>query len=127
MPASTISGLSSGEFVGMVADNPDEKISLKTFHCEIINDHDALADEEKNYKPVLVVKQVQPAIVQRNYEQIRQDVQQIVIAEMERLLNDPGLTHLIIKKHKVFVVLKILVYFCFVHSLIELRWLIYDL
>ena len=42
IPASKISGLSSGEFVGMVADDPDQKIKLKTFNCEILNDHDAL-------------------------------------------------------------------------------------
>ncbi|MDT3402270.1 hypothetical protein QE417_001342 [Mucilaginibacter terrae] len=98
VPASTISSLSSGEFVGMVADNPEEKIDLKTFHCEIMNDHEALANEESNYKAVPQVKPVQPAIVQRNYEQIKDDVQLIVIEEMERLLNDPASSHLIIKK-----------------------------
>ena len=38
IPASKIASLSSGEFVGLVADNPDEKIKLKMFHAEIIND-----------------------------------------------------------------------------------------
>jgi len=42
--------LSSGEFVGMVADNPDEKIELKSFCAEIINDHDALNSEYASYK-----------------------------------------------------------------------------
>ena len=42
VPASTISALSSGEFVGMVADTPDQKIALKAFHAEIINVHKAL-------------------------------------------------------------------------------------
>jgi len=37
VPPSTISSLSSGEFVGMIADNPECKLSLKTFHSEIIN------------------------------------------------------------------------------------------
>jgi len=36
IPQSKISSLSSGEFVGMVADDPDQKIKLKVFHCEII-------------------------------------------------------------------------------------------
>jgi hypothetical protein len=36
IPQSKISSLSSGEFVGMVADNPDQKIRLKVFHCEIM-------------------------------------------------------------------------------------------
>ena len=37
IPASKIASLSSGEFVGMVADDPHEKIKLKMFHAEIMN------------------------------------------------------------------------------------------
>ncbi len=36
IPQSKISSLSSGEFVGMVADDPEQKIKLKAFHCEIL-------------------------------------------------------------------------------------------
>lgn len=46
IPPSKISALSSEEFVGMVADDPDCKIALKTFHCEILNDHEALKKEQ---------------------------------------------------------------------------------
>ena len=42
IPPSKISALSSGEFVGLVADNPEQKIDLKAFHCEILNNHQAL-------------------------------------------------------------------------------------
>ncbi len=45
VPPSKIASLSSGEFVGTVADDPDCKIELKTFHCELLNDHDALKKE----------------------------------------------------------------------------------
>ena len=45
IPASKIAAFSSGEFVGLVADNPDEKIKLKMFHAEIINDADKLNEE----------------------------------------------------------------------------------
>jgi hypothetical protein len=34
IPASRIATLSSGEFVGVVADNPEQKIKLKMFHSE---------------------------------------------------------------------------------------------
>lgn len=98
VPPSKISSLSSGEFVGMVADDPDNKIDLKTFHCEIINDHDTLKAETDSYKPIPVIRTINNEMVQRNYLQIKQDVQDIVQAEMGRLLNDPGLNHLIIKK-----------------------------
>jgi hypothetical protein len=37
-----------GEFVGLIADNTGEKIKLKMFHAEIINDADKLTDEVTN-------------------------------------------------------------------------------
>ncbi|MDT0641611.1 conjugal transfer protein MobC [Zunongwangia sp. F363] len=98
IPPSKISGLSSGEFVGMVADNPDCKIDLKAFHCEIINDHDSLKCEEQNYKDIEVIRKLDSGMVQRNYFQIKQDIQDIIQSEMERLLNDPGLSHLVVRK-----------------------------
>ncbi|MGF7082793.1 conjugal transfer protein MobC [Mucilaginibacter sp. UYCu711] len=98
VPPSRIASLSSGEFVGMVADNPEEKIELKAFHCEIINDHAALKKEIEGYQQLPVVRVINPAIVERNYLQIRQDIQNIIELEMERLLSDPALSHLIIRK-----------------------------
>ncbi|SEB02282.1 Type IV secretory system Conjugative DNA transfer [Flavobacterium gillisiae] len=98
VPPSNISSLSSGEFVGMVADDPDCKIELKTFHCEILNDHQALKKEQDNYKEIPIIRKLDNAMVQRNYLQIKQDVQDIIHSEMERLLNDPGLAYLVLKK-----------------------------
>ncbi|MEP1259864.1 conjugal transfer protein MobC [Algoriphagus sp.] len=98
VPPSTISSLSSGEFVGMVADNPDCKITLKAFHSEIINDHKALKKEQDNYVPIPEIRKIDSPIVQRNYLQIKQDVQDIIQAEMGRLLNDPGQKHLVVRK-----------------------------
>ena len=99
IPPSKISTLSSGEFVGMVADDPTEKIELKAFHCQILNDHEALKKEQDSYKEIPVVRKLDNSIVQKNYLQIKQDVQDIINAEMERVLGDPGLEHLIIKKN----------------------------
>lgn len=98
IPPSKISALSSGEFVGMVADDPTEKIELKAFHCQILNDHEALKNELDRYKEIPVVRKLDNAIVQKNYLQIKQDVQDIINSEMERVLGDPGLSHLTIKK-----------------------------
>ncbi|MBK0368258.1 conjugal transfer protein MobC [Flavobacterium agrisoli] len=98
VPPSKIASLSSGEFVGMVADNPDCKIDLKTFHCEIVNDHQALKKEEGSYKEIPPVRNIDDLMIQRNYLQIKQDVQDIINSELENLLNDPAQTHLIIKK-----------------------------
>ena len=98
VPPSKISALSSGEFVGRVADDPDNKIELKTFHCEILNDHEALKQEQESYKEIPVIRKLDNTMVQRNYLQIKQDVQDIIQSEMERVLSDPGLSHLVIKK-----------------------------
>jgi hypothetical protein len=100
VPASKISSLSSGEFVGMTADNPDCKIELKTFHSEIVNDHEALRNEEKNYTEIPSVRRLDSAMIQQNFLQIRRDVQEIIYTEMDRLLNDPALKHLVVKKKK---------------------------
>jgi hypothetical protein len=98
IPPSKIAALSSGEFVGMVADDPHQKIELKAFHCQLLNDHQALKREQESYKEIPVIRSLDNAMVQRNYLQIKQDIQDIINSEMARLLNDPGLGHLVIKK-----------------------------
>ncbi len=98
IPQSKISSLSSGEFVGMVADNPDQKIELKTFCAEIINDHDALAKEQLVYKSLPVISNVSQKEILDNYLQIKKDIQNIIRDEMERMLDTPELGDLIIKK-----------------------------
>ena len=98
IPASKIAALSSGEFVGMVADDPGQKIELKTFHAAILNNHDALRQEQANYKPIPVVREVTPAMIQRNYLQIRQEVEDLVNAEMERIMGDPSTAGTFLRK-----------------------------
>lgn len=78
IPPSTISALSSGEFVGMVADDPQQKIALKVFHAEIINDHDAIAKEESGYKSLPEVQKVSIQMVMENYQRIKLEVQSII-------------------------------------------------
>lgn len=78
IPPSKIASLSSGEFVGMVADNPDQKIDLKVFHCEVLNDHDAIHQEEQQYKPIPPVRKIEHFEIQENYERIKQDIQFII-------------------------------------------------
>ncbi|BFM45256.1 hypothetical protein CFS9_38970 [Flavobacterium sp. CFS9] len=100
LPASKISSLSSGEFIGITADNPNCKIELKTFHSEIINDHEQLKIEERSYQGISSVRIINNVIIERNYLQIKEDISEIVNSEMERLIHDPALSHLVIKKKK---------------------------
>ncbi|GAB3916976.1 conjugal transfer protein MobC [Mucilaginibacter boryungensis] len=78
IPASKIAGLSSGEFVGMVADDPTNKIDLKTFHCQIQNDHDAISREEQNFRDIPAVPAVSPAEVLMTYQRIKADIKTLI-------------------------------------------------
>ena len=85
IPASKIAALSSGEFVGMVADDPLEKIKLKMFHSEIINDHDKLNAEVSNYRDIPAVSTVTQQQVLDNYYQVKMDIKRLIGEEVERL------------------------------------------
>jgi uncharacterized membrane protein YgdD (TMEM256/DUF423 family) len=85
IPASKIAALSSGEFVGLVADNPDEKIKLKMFHAEIINDVGKLNEEVSRYKDIPVVSNVTQEQVLDNYYQVKMEVKRLIGEEVERL------------------------------------------
>ncbi|MGX5857969.1 conjugal transfer protein MobC [Dyadobacter jiangsuensis] len=98
IPASRIAALSAGEFVGMCADNPDQPLELKTFHCRLISDQKVQSSKQDDSRSLPVVRQVSRQVVQANYRQIKEDVQTIIFSEMERMLSDPELCHLIISK-----------------------------
>ena len=103
IPPSKISGLTQGMFVGSVADNFSERIEQKIFHCEIVVDAAKIAEEEKSYQKIPVITNFvddngvdhMQEMVQANYNQIKEDVRQIVADELERIKNDPALCHLL--------------------------------
>lgn len=85
IPASKISALSSGEFVGIVADNPEQKIKLKMFHCEIQNDHKAIAAEEASYNPIPIIERVSANDVAENYKKIKSEVERLLLEECKKI------------------------------------------
>ena len=85
IPASKIAALSSGEFVGLVADNPDEKIKLKMFHEVIINDADKLNEEVGKYQDIPVVSDVTQEQVLDNFYQVKMEVKRLIGEDVERL------------------------------------------
>ena len=103
IPASKISTLTQGMFVGSVSDNFDERIEQKIFHAEIVVDNDKVAAETKAYKQIpqilsFVNEQGEDKMKQQiesNYRQIKQDIVQIIEKELERISNDPNLQHLV--------------------------------
>src|SRR6478609_10176653 len=75
VPPSKIASLSSGEFVGMVADDPDQKIALKVFHAEILNNHEEIKREEENYDPIPAIRSISHYDIEQNYFRIKKDIQ----------------------------------------------------
>ena len=105
IPASKISTLTQGMFVGAVSDNFDERIEQKIFHAEIVVDNEKVAAEAKAYQkipPILSfadesgVDNMKQEI-ESNYKQIKSDIVNIVESEMERIKNDSSLQHLVQK------------------------------
>lgn len=105
IPASKISTLTQGMFVGSVSDNFDERIEQKIFHAEIVVDNEKVAAETKVYQKIpeilsFVNDQGEDKMkqeIESNYRQIKSDILSIVENEMERIKNDPDLQHLIQK------------------------------
>lgn len=105
IPPSKISGLTQGMFVGSVSDNFTERIEQKIFHAEIVVDTDKVKREESNYQPIPIINDFKDAngndcmkqAIQDNYNQIKEDVKQIVKDELERIAADENLKHLIQK------------------------------
>ncbi|MGM8363296.1 conjugal transfer protein MobC [Flavobacterium sp. ARAG 55.4] len=103
IPASKISTLTQGMFVGSVSDNFDERIEQKIFHAEIVVDNEKVAAETKAYQQIpqilsFVNEQGEDKMKQEiegNYKQIKSDILNIVKNELERIKNDPDLQHLI--------------------------------
>lgn len=85
IPTSKIAALSSGKFVGLVADNPDEKIKLKMFNAEIINNAEKLNEEVSRYKEIPVISNVTQLQVLDNYYQVKMEVKRLIGEEVERL------------------------------------------
>jgi hypothetical protein len=98
IPPSAIATLSSGEFVGLVADNPEERINHKIFHCEIVNDHKAIAAQENSYIEIPNSREITQSDINANYNKIKSDVKQLVKTELENMRNHENLARLIIKK-----------------------------
>jgi hypothetical protein len=97
IPVSRISSLSSGEFVGMVADRPDQPIELKTFCCRIVNDPQALSEEEAAYKELPVIREVTQQMLLDNFQRVRSEIAALIDSEMQRIKNSPELRHLLIE------------------------------
>lgn len=105
IPASKISTLTQGVFVGAVSDNFDERIEQKIFHAEIVVDNERVKREMDGYKAIPTIVDFTDANgqdtleqeIQSNYKRVKLNVIEIVEGEMQRIQNDPELVHLLKK------------------------------
>ncbi|MDR2913360.1 MAG: YWFCY domain-containing protein [Tannerella sp.] len=103
IPASKISNLTQGMFVGAVSDNFDERIEQKIFHAEIVVDNEKVAIETKAYKQIPIITNFSDEQgnnrmseqIEANYYRIKQETQQIVDNEKAKLKDDPKYAKLI--------------------------------
>lgn len=103
IPASKISTLSQGMFVGAVADNFGETIEQKIFHAQIVVDNEVVQKETAAYQPIPEIcsfldengNDTMEQQIQANYRQIKQDIVELVENELIRIENDPALKHLL--------------------------------
>ena len=106
IPASKISNLTQGMFVGAVSDNFDERIDQKIFHAEIVVDSAKVSAEMKTYHPIPVIveftdeegKDILKETIEENYKRVKREVLNLVGKETERIKSDPSLAHLIKEK-----------------------------
>jgi hypothetical protein len=105
IPASKISTLTQGFFVGSVSDNFDERIEQKIFHAEIVVNNEKVASETKGYQKIPEIlsfidengKDNMKKEIECNYRQIKTDIVLVIETELERIKNDPYLKHLVPK------------------------------
>ena len=103
IPASKISNLTQGMFVGAVSDNFDERIEQKIFHAEIVVDSAKVSAEMKAYKKIPVIAEftdndgndILRETIDSNYRRVKQEIIALVESETERIKNDPELGRLL--------------------------------
>ena len=103
IPASKISNLTQGMFVGAVSDNFDERIDQKIFHAEIVVDSAKVSAEMKAYQPIPIIADFKNEVgsdnlketIEANYRKVKEEILSLVDSEIMRIKNDPKLAHLI--------------------------------
>ena len=103
IPASKISNLTQGMFVGAVSDNFDERIEQKIFHAEIVVDSAKVSAETKTYEPIPTIADFTnedgsdnlKETIEVNYRKVKQEILSLVETEIQRIKNTPALSHLI--------------------------------
>jgi hypothetical protein len=90
----TLAQLSSGEFIGVIADDPDVRVEQKGFHASFTKRQ---ADDAGQVSLPLVAT-VTKETLRENFARISGEVEEIVRSEMKRITGDPQLRPYIVKR-----------------------------
>jgi hypothetical protein len=77
-----IAALSSGKFVGMVADNPEKKIALKMFHAEVKQRDAPTWENTIAGRNIHKLRSVKSSQVMDNFHQVKLDIRNILVIEI---------------------------------------------
>jgi len=100
LPASKIATLSSGEFVGIAADTPDQPLPLKAFHTQIVLDPIVREYERVERVDIPDVRKVEMHDVAANFQRIKDEVEDIVTSRLADMENIAELKPFIIMKKR---------------------------
>ena len=67
--------------MGIVADEPGNEMELKAFHAKVVKKEGTLGTE-----PLPVVRQVDAAMIQENFQRVKQEVERLVDEEVRRIV-----------------------------------------
>jgi len=89
----TLAMLSSGEFVGVTADDPDVEAPLKGFHARIVREELKVGSE----KLPIINYPVDEESLQQHFAAIRRDMELLVEREFKKLVQDEGMRGLVVR------------------------------
>jgi len=95
MPAitpATLATLSSGEFVGILADDPGNEMEFKAFHAKIIK-----KNKQEKLLELPVVREIAPGELEENFRRVKDEVRELVESEIKRIMRDPKLKGMVLK------------------------------
>jgi len=103
IPASKISTLTQGMFVGAVADSFEQPIEQKIFHAEIVVGSAKVKAETARYVKIPIITDFtdengadrMQETIKENYDRIKAEAAEIVDKELDRLRKDPVLSKLL--------------------------------
>ncbi len=100
VPVSKIATLSSGEFVGITADTPEQPLPLKAFHARIMPDPVVSEFEKVHGSKIPEVRKVSREEVQANFQRVKSEVEDMVTIRLMEMNASKDLKHYMVQRRE---------------------------